>query len=51
MKANGVRKMIATTISSEWSATATRKRRRRTAHGGFRRTSVPAATGMLAVLT
>src|SRR5262245_12732452 len=50
MKMNGVRKMTAATISSEWLATASRKRLRRTAHGRLRRTSVPAATGTLAVL-
>jgi hypothetical protein len=42
--------MTAATISSEWFATASKKRRRRTAHGGFRRTRAPAATGTLAVL-
>ena len=38
MKTNGARKMIAPAISRLWSATAIRKRRRRTSAGGFRRT-------------
>ena len=39
MKKNGARNMTATTISSEWFATASRKRLRRTAAGTLRRTS------------
>src|SRR2546423_423396 len=47
MKPNGAMKMIAAAIRSELFATATRKRWRRTAAGGLRRTSA-AATGTLA---
>src|ERR687886_1675293 len=50
MNANGARKTIAVAISSEWFATATRKRCRRTAAGGRRRTTDAAPKGTLAVL-
>src|SRR5256714_9438251 len=50
MKANGARNATAAAISSEWFATATRKRCRRTAGGGRRRTTERAPRGTLAVL-
>src|ERR687886_1839305 len=50
MNANGARKTIAVAISSEWFATATRKRCRRTAAGGRRRAIDAAPKGTLAVL-
>src|SRR5918912_4312193 len=50
MNANGARKTISVAIRSEWFATATRKRCRRTAAGGRRRTTDAAPKGTLAVL-
>src|SRR5438132_11827843 len=50
MKANGARNAIAEAISSEWFATATRKRCRRTEAGGRRRVTERAPSGTLAVL-
>src|SRR5947207_14971242 len=50
MKANGARNAIAEAISSEWLATATRKRCRRTEAGGRRRVTERAPSGTLALL-
>src|SRR5437763_539467 len=50
MKANGARNAIPAAISSEWFATETRKRCRRTAAGGRRRTMDLVPRGTLAVL-
>src|SRR5919197_3424483 len=50
MKAKGARNAIAEAISSEWFATETRKRCRRTEAGGRRRVIERAPSGTLAVL-
>src|SRR5262245_34124892 len=49
MKTNGARNSTATTIRRLWFAIDTRKRRRRTAAGGLRRTSVAVATSAVVI--
>ena len=51
MKTSGERKITAAAMRRLWSATATRKRRRRTFAGGLRRTRVGDCAGAVALFS
>jgi hypothetical protein len=51
MNTNGARKAMAATMSRLWFATASRKRRLRTAAGGFRLARLVAVVGTVALVT